>query len=528
MSGQIVDTKAPPSHNIDPSADMFLRLINQSLGLSIFLLSSLIVEAKQTGSKDFRPMDRWYEVYLGESKVGFAHSTMKLKNAEVVSESIFEMKIKRAGQVIGMKASERTRETIEGAILGFSGEVLMAGIPITKKGWVEEGEIVVKEKQFFRETTKRYPLDPKGKMTWGLLNFLRQREFRKAGQTYDLLVYSPDFGMAKPTKAIIRTLGAGKVTLGKKEQLAYKTEIELRTKLGSMKTTNWLDDQGIAVRTQMNMGGLDIDIRQASQEDAIREESIRNDFLMDTVISLDSSILKNAQRSVFRLSVSEGKLTGISYEGKTQKLTRIDEQTIEVEVLAEDWNAIRKGKGHPAQVDREFREPNILIDSGDVLIKNLAQEAGKGAGNIFQMAEKLCRFVNLYVSNKNFSVGFASASEVARKREGDCTEHGILLAALGRAMGIPSRVMTGIVYVDKFKGVEHAMVYHMWTQFFLKGRWVNFDPALGKVRCTADRITLFASSLQGQSLTESMLPTSELMGKLTVEKIPEHKRNLKE
>ena len=122
------------------------------------------------------------------------------------------------------------------------------------------------------------------------------------------------------------------------------------------------------------------------------------------------------------------------------------------------------------------------------------------------MAEKLCRFVSFYVTRKNFSVGFASASEVARKREGDCTEHGILLAALGRAMGIPSRVVSGLVYVDEFKGVEKAMVYHMWTQFFLEED-ESFDPALGKVRC-GRRITLF-DSLQGQSLTESMLPMRE-------------------
>ena len=84
-------------------------------------------------------MDRWYEVYLGESKVGFAHSTMKLVEGEVRSESIFEMRIKRAGQVIEMKVAERTSESPDGKIIGFSGETLMAGIPILKKGWVENG-----------------------------------------------------------------------------------------------------------------------------------------------------------------------------------------------------------------------------------------------------------------------------------------------------------------------------------------------------------------------------------------------------
>jgi len=153
------------------------------------------------------------------------------------------------------------------------------------------------------------------------------------------------------------------------------------------------------------------------------------------------------------------------------------------------------------------------------MVKNLARHGSRGSRNVFEIADKLCRFVSRYVSNKNFSVGFASASEVARKREGDCTEHGILLAALGRAVGIPSRVATGIVYVKKFKGMNNVLVYHMWTQFYLKGRWVNLDSALRKVRCPADRIILFVSSLKNDSLVESMLPTSELLDNLAVEMI---------
>ena len=62
------------------------------------------------------------------------------------------------------------------------------------------------------------------------------------------------------------------------------------------------------------------------------------------------------------------------------------------------------------------------------------------------MAEKLCRFVSFYAFEEKLLVGFASASEVARKREGDCTEHGILLAGLGSSDGDPPRVVSGLVY----------------------------------------------------------------------------------
>ena len=489
------------------------------LFLSLLFLTGSWAQKEKGESEGFRPTDRWYEVYLGESKVGFAHSTMTLVDGEVRSESVFEMKIKRAGQVIEMKVAERTRETTEGKILGFSGETLMAGIPITKKGWIEGDEIVVMEKQFFRESTKRYPLDAKGKMTWGFLKFLRERGFEKEGLTHEASIYSSDFGMAKPTRAIVRTLGPRKIMLEDKETTAYETEIEMVTKLGSMKTTNWLDKEGVAVRTKMKMGGLAIDIRQASEKQAKMEMPLQEDFLLNTVISLGTQIPKDAKRSVFRLKAKSGKLPDIAYQGNTQKVRRVDEQTIEVEVLAEDWNVIKQGKGHPLQVGAEFREPNILIDCEDQMVKNLARHGSRGSRNVFEIADKLCRFVSRYVSNKNFSVGFASASEVARKREGDCTEHGILLAALGRAVGIPSRVATGIVYVKKFKGMNDALVYHMWTQFYLKGRWVNLDSALRKVRCPADRIILFVTSLKNDSLVESMLPTSELMDNLAVEMI---------
>ena len=73
------------------------------------------------------------------------------------------------------------------------------------------------------------------------------------------------------------------------------------------------------------------------------------------------------------------------------------------------------------------------------------------------------------------------------------------------------------MYVKEFKGVNNALVYHMWTQFYLKGRWVNLDSALRKVRCPADRIILFVSSLKNDSLVESMLPSAELMDNLSVE-----------
>ena len=135
--------------------------------LCVFWLQGFLAEAKD--SEEFGPTDRWYEVFLGNSKVGFAHSTMKLKNGEVLSESIFEMKIKRAGQVIEMKVVERTRETIEGQMLAFQ----------ERCSWWNshhqgrmggEGRNRGEGKTIFQRNDEEVSLDPKGKMTWDCLN----------------------------------------------------------------------------------------------------------------------------------------------------------------------------------------------------------------------------------------------------------------------------------------------------------------------------------------------------------------------
>jgi len=41
------------------------------------------------------------------------------------------------------------------------------------------------------------------------------------------------------------------------------------------------------------------------------------------------------------------------------------------------------------------------------------------------------------------------------------------VGCLGRALGIPSRVVTGLVYADEFEDQKDVLVYHMWTQFYI-------------------------------------------------------------
>jgi hypothetical protein len=91
---------------------------------------------------------------------------------------------------------------------------------------------------------------------------------------------------------------------------------------------------------------------------------------------------------------------------------------------------------------------------------------------------KLEDFVRDFIDDKNLSVGYASALEVARNPEGDCTEHAVLLAALGRAEGIATRIVNGLAWAPGFAGRDQVFVPHAWVQAWIDGRWQSFDAAL--------------------------------------------------
>ena len=116
------------------------------------------------------------------------------------------------------------------------------------------------------------------------------------------------------------------------------------------------------------------------------------------------------------------------------------------------------------------------------------------------------------MTNKNFTQTFATAAEVAESREGDCTEHAVLLAALARACGIPSRVAVGLVYVKSVGGFG----YHMWTEVYLQGQWFPLDATLGDAGIGVGHLKLTDSALDGPTAYSAFLSVAQVMGQLKI------------
>ena len=147
-------------------------------------------------------------------------------------------------------------------------------------------------------------------------------------------------------------------------------------------------------------------------------------------------------------------------------------------------------KGRPSAEDAPFLAPTPLVQFNDPVFDGLLQRLAAPPGaSRWALAQRINSFVYDWIRDKNYTVGFASAQEVARTPRGDCTEHGTLAVALLRRLGVPARGVTGWVAFGDSMGL------HFWVEARIGGRWVPLDPTFDQAPASAYRLKLGTTDL---------------------------------
>lgn len=138
----------------------------------------------------------------------------------------------------------------------------------------------------------------------------------------------------------------------------------------------------------------------------------------------------------------------------------------------------REGPGYPASHEPPgpgSRGPSFLVDFDEPAVAPVIAAVRDELGPA-PSARALANFVGAYITRKDLARRFDVLSTVARRREGDCTEHAVLLTGLARAFGIPARLVIGIVVVE-VEGKATA-AGHVWVEVEEGGGWQPVDAAL--------------------------------------------------
>jgi hypothetical protein len=118
------------------------------------------------------------------------------------------------------------------------------------------------------------------------------------------------------------------------------------------------------------------------------------------------------------------------------------------------------------------RAPSFVVDFDEPSVKALLESLRESLG-ASPTIEELTAFVASAITTKSYERGWDLASRTATDREGDCTEHAVLLAALARASGYPARVIVGaaILVLDG----RPQTFGHAWSEIHNGETWVLAD-----------------------------------------------------
>lgn len=474
--------------------------------------------APQTGpqSKPEAPASEefWYAISLGGKHAGYQRETRTRTSDGTLTtaqEAVFV--IRRGTLKVRNRIEASFTETKAHAPVSMRVTRELGSTPVVEEYTFRADSVDVVSHQDGRKLVQSRPRPSGEWLTPGQAeNLIRLRQTSGAKQIV-VRAIDPSVGLEPSTDTY--TL-VGKETL---EVLGKKVPIWKYTltssKLPGITQTVSLDEKARLVRVEMDAAGDRMETIAATRESALRE-SEGPEIMVATFVKPDRPIrdARRVVRAAYTLSVPKGDLPDLP-TAAAQSFTRIDASSgrVEVDVSRRPTSDDRK--------DPAYLAASSSINTQDEEIKSLSARAVRGATTPTEKAAAVRRFVREHIREKNLGSGFATASEVARSRSGDCTEHAVLAAALLRASGVPARVASGLVYADQFSGEREVFAYHMWAQAFVeqdgKGTWIDVDATLPESPAfDATHIALVTSSLKEGEFERSMVNIAKVLGVLKV------------
>ena len=161
--------------------------------------------------------------------------------------------------------------------------------------------------------------------------------------------------------------------------------------------------------------------------------------------------------------------------------------------------------GDPRQAAR-YLQPTLAAPSNERRIAELAQSIAQNANSPDARIERLLAWIEANIAKA--AVDAFSAVDVLRERRAECQGHAYLFAALARALGLPTRVVNGIVYAPEYGG----FLYHSWNEVWIDGAgWRPVDATFAQPIADATHLTL----LEGEGARD-LVPLVGMLGRARV------------
>jgi hypothetical protein len=284
---------------------------------------------------------------------------------------------------------------------------------------------------------------------------------------------------------------------------AFRVEMEF----AGLRTTSWVTDTGEVVREESPLGLISIRESAENAQALAVSRRMQLDLLQAAAVVPRLRTPIAEPRDVRRLRLRVEGLAGAALDPADLDGGAQHVDGTAIELL--DARGLRAERADPSAPTYLAPEPFIESDAPEIRAE--AEQAVRGATGARDRAERLTRYVNGLLDKKP-TVSLPSAREVLRTKVGDCNEHTALYVAMARAVGIPARIASGLVFV------HGAFYYHAWPEVYIaddmrggRGLWLPVDPTFNQFPADTTHLRLTRGGLDKQA---AILP---LIGRLKID-----------
>lgn len=468
--------------------------------LCILLIVAITAFSAHAGTKPTPPPavkpplgEQWFGIYLGNERTGFAHQTIAERDGgyEITVEGSVKMVVmgfsreatSRERYLVGRDLSLKSlavEQVLDGTPMRLTGETTPKGVKVVMTAGGTKREKLLPAKA---------PVYPPP-----ALNLLPLMKGTAAGKR--LRVQMVDVEAVKLKEVTVTLAGFETLPDGNRA-------LHLRNDLFPLVDNDiWVDQKGNTIRESVRDGLVET---VAEEEGLIRQfiasaALSRRDLIYDfSLVRVEPPLANPALLTRLVLEVNGVPAAMPLIQGGGQSAHRTGEGTVlfTVEPAKPDASILDE------RARRQFTEPTDRLPADDPDIVARAREVVVEEMIPRKQVEKLVPWVSAAVEDTVTDA--PSPLDTLRSRKGNCQSHARLYTSLARAVGIPTRVVSGLAYLE-----GKGFLYHSWAESFVEGRWLQVDPTFGQIPVDATHVKL----VEGES-PDDLAAIAGVVGKIS-------------
>ena len=465
--------------NASPRSGVFLFILpmRKLFALALIALASTAAFADES----------WMGLFLQGAKIGYVYSSeidTTLNKAPVKeSKSSTVIDADLMGQSLKMKMDSSTWQDMHGRPILMKFTIVSDGRTQRVDALFTSSNIHVTTVSTAGAKSQKVIELPKDASVVddALTTLLESKSAIGAARSY--YVFEPNKAMLIKTTVTLQ--GPASTTVNGKEMHGTKIEIDD----SDSKTYAYVTAKGDLIKFEGPMGmEMYPETKAEALSDSTAPDSAAADLATASSLKPDKDIPDIEAVKDLKLRITGRDLSALPTDSHQTVTKDGDAWIVDVHPIAfEDTSVLITTAAHTMP---EWTKSSFNIPSDSPTFKALSKKLIGESKTVREAAKQVHDYV--YTTMKpNAGIGvLRDATEILQTKEGVCRDYAVLTATLLRAGGVPSRLVSGLVYE------EGSFFYHAWVEVWDGNSWVGVDSTLPSGKLTAGHIQLAQGNVE--------------------------------